>query len=98
MRHWAKEEKAELWEKDQIMYAELAHNYQCCDLPTKEHCLECIIDCHLRVYEKIKGFKINEDKEKTSDAEKIKKFELIREKLCYNRYLLMHCGEYLECA
>ena len=37
-------ERKGLWERDQIHYAEIAHQYPCCDVPTVLGCLHCKID------------------------------------------------------
>ena len=40
-------ERKDLWEQDQIRFAELAHNYPCCDVPTVRMCAACEIEPEL---------------------------------------------------
>ena len=60
MRYWGEDERKELWKESQILYAEVAHSYPCCELPTIEDCRICSLecDCKLRktVREKEKPF------------------------------------------
>ena len=36
-----KEERENLWQRDQVYFAEIAHEYLCCDVPTITQCLLC---------------------------------------------------------
>jgi len=38
---WTKTEARNLWDGDQIKYAEIAHEYPCCSVPTIFMCLCC---------------------------------------------------------
>lgn len=38
---WTKEEREDLWQRDQIRFAEIAHEYLCCDVPTITQCRIC---------------------------------------------------------
>jgi len=38
---FTKKEAKELWENNQVRYAEIAHSYPCCDLPTDTQCVWC---------------------------------------------------------
>ncbi len=40
---YTKEEKKFLFEENEIMYAEIAHQYGCCDLPELKNCEVCDI-------------------------------------------------------
>jgi hypothetical protein len=43
---YTKKERQELWERHPIFFAEKAHEFPCCDIPTFEMCLKCKIkDC-----------------------------------------------------
>lgn len=48
--YYTEDEKKDVWARCQIEYAERAHNYMCCDLPTIKRCWDCNIDgagkCH----------------------------------------------------
>ena len=41
---WTKKEREDLWQWDQVRFAEIAHNYACCDVPTITQCLLCTHD------------------------------------------------------
>lgn len=38
---WRKDERENLWQRDQVRFAEVAHNYPCCDVPTITMCMLC---------------------------------------------------------
>jgi len=39
--YWTEKERQELWERDQVRFAEISHNYLCCDVPTITKCILC---------------------------------------------------------
>jgi len=41
MKIYTKEEAERVWKKDQLFYAEKAHEYPCCDLPQYVRCCWC---------------------------------------------------------
>ena len=38
---WTSEERNNMWKNDQSRFAEIAHNYLCCDVPTVTQCMFC---------------------------------------------------------
>lgn len=38
---YREDERKSLWERSGIRYAEIAHKYLCCDVPTLGKCLNC---------------------------------------------------------
>lgn len=38
---WTKDEREAFWKRNQIGFAELAHEYLCCDVPTVTACALC---------------------------------------------------------
>ena len=53
MKIYTKEEAQALWEEDQVLYAEAAHHYPCCNLPQESKCVFCDDGIYC---DKIKGF------------------------------------------
>lgn len=48
---WRKDERQGLWERNQIRFAEISHEYLCCDVPTITKCILCTVaesDCKNR--------------------------------------------------
>ena len=41
---YREDERQELWERNQIHFAEIAHQYFCCDVPTLKMCFECDVN------------------------------------------------------
>jgi hypothetical protein len=40
---WTKKERQEFFDRDPIAFAERAHEFACCDIPTLSDCLNCKI-------------------------------------------------------
>jgi hypothetical protein len=38
---WTEKERQSFWERDEVRFAELAHEYLCCDIPTLRLCKKC---------------------------------------------------------
>lgn len=38
---YREDERKRLWKRSEIKYAEIAHQYLCCDVPTLDKCLDC---------------------------------------------------------
>lgn len=41
---YTEKEQEEKWKRDQIKFAEVAHQYPCCMIPTLEMCFRCTAD------------------------------------------------------
>lgn len=41
---YSKDERDKLWERSQVGFAEKAHEFPCCDVPTVDACWKCKID------------------------------------------------------
>ena len=39
---YTEKEKQELWERSQVAYAEKAHEFPCCKVPTLTSCILCV--------------------------------------------------------
>jgi len=48
MKFYTEEGKKALWERNQILYAEIASQYLCQSLPMREKCKGCEFDCRMR--------------------------------------------------
>ena len=54
MKIYTHKERMQLWNDDQVLFAELAHQYPCCDIPTEVNCKTCKITCENKGGRKMK--------------------------------------------
>ena len=51
---YTEEEKKEMWERDQVYFAERAHEFPCCEIPTLSLCLKCDLNYCVNLRELIR--------------------------------------------